>query len=113
MDDLLELYRQIRSGSIRPERSYESPQGGMSRAELEKELEQMNLIASKLEVELYAERNKLHNLLKDMEIGLGTLLDSLQGEWPFCNKGKLRTMAMKLLSMVASEKKERSEEKRA
>lgn len=40
IDDIRELDRRIKAGSIRPEESYEGAQNGMSRADLEKKLEE-------------------------------------------------------------------------
>ena len=41
MEDLLELFRKIKIGSIRPEESYEGQQNGRSRVELEAELKRV------------------------------------------------------------------------
>ena len=43
MEDIKELVHLIKVGSIRPEESYEAPQGGKSRAELERELENISV----------------------------------------------------------------------
>lgn len=42
MDDLIELVQKIREGTIRPEKSYEGPQGGPSYAELDTALKSVN-----------------------------------------------------------------------
>ena len=52
MEDLLELYRKIRIGSIRPTKSYEGEQDGMSKVQLEKELKRLQGEKTELEEKL-------------------------------------------------------------
>ncbi|MBI2039397.1 MAG: hypothetical protein HYT22_03955 [Candidatus Niyogibacteria bacterium] len=48
LEDLRELYHMIRVGSIRPEESYDGPQSGMSRVELEAEFRELRSRAEEL-----------------------------------------------------------------
>lgn len=86
MDDLLELYRQIRTGSIRPEQSYEGEQGGMSRAELEAELKRIQQSAN--------------SILEGVKADLRTLHRDLKGGWPFCLKSKVAQEISSILDHV-------------
>lgn len=75
MDDLVELVHKIREGTIRPEKSYEGPQGGLSRTELIAEIERLNdftrVTISELDIELQS-MNESHAKL---EAELATLRD--------------------------------------
>ena len=84
MEDLLELYRKIRTGSIRPEQSYEGQQGGMSRAELEAELERMQRDADRA--------------LEILKANLRTLYRELENGWPFCTKVTVRDKIDRILN---------------
>ncbi|QQG46452.1 MAG: hypothetical protein HYY55_01230 [Candidatus Niyogibacteria bacterium] len=83
MEDLLELYRKIRVGSIRPEQSYEGQQGGMSRAELEAELGRMQS----------GTRN-----LEGLKVDLDELCLELKNGWPFCAKATAREKIRRILN---------------
>jgi len=72
MEDLLELFREIKIGSIRPERSYEGPQSGKSRSEICSDFE------------------GLKNDLSAFRWGL-------KG-WPFCTKKRVRGVISTLLN---------------
>lgn len=61
MEDLRELLKQIRVGSIRPHKSYEGPQNGLSRNKLEAELKEAN---AKLELS-WVEIDHLKELLTE------------------------------------------------
>lgn len=72
MENLLELFHKIKIGSIRPEESYEGQQNGMSRAELEAELERMRQSVSAFE----SLKANLYTFYQELE----------KGGWPFCTK---------------------------
>ncbi len=74
-EDVRELLRMIRAGEIRPERSYEGQQIGMSRSELEAKVASL------------AEKNgELHSAMRKLA-ELRKLADDLRAErWPWCSK---------------------------
>lgn len=96
--DVRELYQKIRVGTIRPETSYDGPQGGKSRTELEKELER----ASKdLRVANQALLDKC-NYEDACSHRLRALMGKLQrGRLPFClyTKGMVIRMIERILAV--------------
>jgi len=93
MEDLRELYRRIRVGSIRPEQSYEGPQDGLSRNQLETALDRTN---EELEETLERSVEIIGNLADVME-DLIKLADELNKGLPFCFKS---TVAKKVFAMI-------------
>lgn len=80
MEDVFELYHKIRVGSIRPDESYEGQQGGMSRAELEAELERLRQYEPELERLRRREKEETR-----MNLEAKDLLQRLEGKWwPLC-----------------------------
>lgn len=75
-EDAIALYRMIRTGSLRPEQSYEEPQGGMSRAQLENEVARLKK----------GENDAFYQLAARLR-GICGELD--EGVWPFCRKKKV------------------------
>lgn len=75
MEDVRELLRRIKTGSIRPDESYEAKQAGMSRAELEKELEDWKLKARVFEDHLRKASDEL-NELQNLRLGIARM------RWP-------------------------------
>lgn len=80
--DLLELYHKIRAGSIRPEQSYEVQQSGMSRAELEKELDHANRDLEILKTELEQMKRDTNGDLGSLKADLRALCRELERGWP-------------------------------
>lgn len=102
LEDARELLQLIRTGDIRPTKSYEGKQGGLSRQELEAQLaeansriEQLQLSQSdiddlrrlrKWEGEVNAELRREHRV----RIAILHIVDLLrQKSWPFSNSGKV------------------------
>lgn len=82
MEDIRELFHKIEVGSIRPEESYEGPQSGKSRADLEAELERMR-----------QELRDANDALKSLKAYLSRFSLELEAErWPFCTKERVASM---------------------
>lgn len=81
-EDMAKLYHKIRTGSIRPTESYEGPQSGQSRADIDAELKSLR-----------KDREDLLSLRKDlkaMNAELATWRTELvEGLSPFCRKEKV------------------------
>ncbi len=102
LEDAEELYQLIRTGDIRPTKSYEAPQGGLSRKELETQLAEANSRVKQLQLS-QSDTEDLQRLRKwegEAEAELRrhftrerlvkqTIYDLMQGIWPFCLKRKL------------------------
>lgn len=77
MGDVVELLRMIKAGSIRPDESYEGQQNGMSRAELEANMEHLR-----------ARFDDLHNALQIVNRKVRAVHEFREGLrtsfWPFC-----------------------------
>lgn len=93
MEDLLELFRNIKIGSIRPDESYEGQQNGLSRAELEEELKQL--------------QDKFGNLKGHYDVfcrrlrAVQEFLDTLRASsWPFCTKSSVAKRITESLNRV-------------
>jgi len=84
IEDAQELLRLVRTGEIRPTESYEGPQDGPSRKDLEAEVERLRNIARTAD--------KDYRELRNLEDGLTKLTEELRtGRWPFCSKREMRT----------------------
>lgn len=104
MEDLLQLFRKIKIGSIRPEESYEGQQNGMSRAELERKLQQTEneLEAVRAEWTRSAEafvqmRNELAKKVGQLA-QLDNFVAKLSRGWPFCTKKSIRDRIFAILN---------------
>lgn len=77
MEDIVDLSRRIKAGSIRPKESYEGQQSGMSRAELEADMEHLR-----------ARFDDLHNALQIVNRKVRAVHEFREGLrtsfWPFC-----------------------------
>lgn len=90
MEDILNLFRMIKIGSIRPEESYEGQQSGMSRAELEKENEGLRDRADAFRDMFHLEAMKNESLRHFARV--------LNGEfWSFCTKIRVVRMINEVL----------------
>lgn len=96
MADLLELYRKIRIGSIRPAQSYEGEQGGSSRAELVAAIRD-------LEQRRYEAACKLAALKVALRDFCWGTLES--AGWPFCSK---KTVSVKIREIITQDSKDNS-----
>ncbi len=79
LEDLRALYVAIRSGSIRPEQSYETPQAGLSGQEILAKLEKTEQELKQSEEKFQALVNAFKNLISDLKIGY----------WSFCTKKRM------------------------
>jgi hypothetical protein len=91
IEDLENIYRAIRTGSIRPEpeRSFEADQGGKSVEKLEQELGLAKLRIKELE----KIQSSVRMLLVDLH-------GSVDGGWPLCWKKSIKTAAVKILKVL-------------
>ncbi|TSC59749.1 MAG: hypothetical protein LiPW15_769 [Parcubacteria group bacterium LiPW_15] len=81
--DAKELLRLVRAGGIRPSESYETPQGGMSRKDLEAEVERLRRV-TRIADKDYVE-------LRSLNTGLNELAEELRTSWwPLCSKRGMR-----------------------
>ena len=94
MEDVRTLLRLIKIGVIRPDESYENPQMGLSRAELQEDLKETWARYESLKRELREGETKIYQL-KGTIARLNAELDSLRfetftGGWAFCSKQRVR-----------------------
>lgn len=83
MKDVLELFRRIRAGSIRPDESYEGEQSGMSRKELEAQLKE----AKESTEELGREYDRFRSLLEKADDRIRKLSSfEDEGLWSFLRR---------------------------
>lgn len=87
MGDACTLIRKIKTGSIRPDESYEGQQSGLSRATLEQELERLGEELSGLR-EVEATRNTLLLFATNLS----------QEKWPFCSKKRVARVIRAILT---------------
>jgi hypothetical protein len=93
IEDMRDLLRKIKTGTIRPEESYEGQQLGMSRSELEAQWKRVNenntSLADQLELSyktLQAERVNFTNAC-EKNVKLRRLASELrEANWPWCTK---------------------------
>lgn len=83
LEDIQALVHKVKTGTIRPDESYEGPQGGMSRAELERELS----LSRKLLLDSCEK-------LQDMQV---LSLNLRYSRWPFCMSKRVAQRIMKIL----------------
>ncbi len=108
MEDLLELRHRIRVGSIRPVESFEGPQGGKSRTELEAEIDalkvKLDLVGGSRE---YARSNN-DRMLKTL-FGISAALNGLSNSrWPLMvRKSAIEKLRAELQAGVAERGKDR------
>lgn len=82
MDDIRNLLRKVRTGTIRPDESYEGAQVGKTRKQLEDEVAQLQRECARAKVEL----DRLKNAWKQVEDWVSKLNTRF---WPFCSKNAI------------------------
>lgn len=91
LEDVRDLFRMIKIGSIRPEESYEGDQTGMSRLALEGELEQTTIHLANV-------TKKLNMVKRCVHIYAGNLQ---MAPWPWCHKHTIANEITELLNDLA------------
>lgn len=87
MKRIHELLRMIKSGSIRPEESYEAPQSGKSRQQLEQMVKQLEATIKNLRMASEIQEKLFNQLHEQLSWKILRLANSLENEpWPFCTK---------------------------
>jgi hypothetical protein len=107
MDDIRTLLRKIKTGTIRPDESYECAQGGKTRQQLEAEathweqqygdanfeLELVQALLKEVEADYLEYRNQFAGHVSDLEklAKVRTLADNLRSDnfWPLCYKSRI------------------------
>ncbi len=91
MENMLKLYRLIRAGQTFPVESYDGQQSGVSRSELEAELEQMQSEMRNL--------REARGILWGLIIHIGMFTNDKLGKerWPFCTKRRVIREITKIL----------------
>ena len=104
LEDIRTLLHQIKVGSIRPDESYEGPQGGMSRAELEAELERTRSELEDVRKELSLSETTFYHheesfrRARDKNVAFRQLANILHvEEWPLCTKERVVRMMREIL----------------
>lgn len=97
MDDLCELYQRLLVGSIRPEESYEGPQGGLSRVELEQQIEALMRELRVAQCEAKESHGRLVRV-KDVLYNFRNRFDGRMWMWPFCTKRSVVDMLTAIIS---------------
>ena len=89
LEDARELLERIKIGNIhRPDVSYDAPQSGKSRQELEVELEETNRVLAAMETEVDRVR-RIANDLMSLKADLRSFYRDLERRWPFCTTGRV------------------------
>ena len=105
MEDVVELFRLIKAGAIRPSVSYQGPQSGKSRPELEKELKQARQELEELREKLGLSEMTLREIRERARLAceknaqFRTLAEKMRNEfWPICTKSRIFDETSRILN---------------
>ncbi|MBP9771359.1 MAG: hypothetical protein KBD16_00325 [Candidatus Pacebacteria bacterium] len=93
--DVFELLRRIRIGTIRPEQSFEGPQGGLSRQELEERLQYTEREIARLQTRV--DQNAAWR--QELRSALEWFREGLKGSNPFVRRGTVRQRVSNILAV--------------